>query len=353
MWTAIAGAMSHPPTTTTIQMNIGLTDIKAYRLAQEQSNLVSAFINPDPYITKVKTDVVYDDIITGVNRWGSIERYREELLKTENSMSKCGVEHVLFTCPDIECEGYGEVTELEYTCLNPFCEKCRPKIAWRKTKVLSDILKSYIKPRIFEVGWQGHHELNIKNIRAFRKDLIKLISYLRKKGMVNKWFYVIEFAYHKDGFNIHAHVVYDGRYTDQKLLSNQWLKVTGNSYIAHIQLVKNHKRAVNDMAKYLSKPFKGVSLARWVAVMKHTRMFSMSKNSSHRKLFEDTMNEESPDPSSLVTRRNISPIYRLKCRHCGLTLVPVGKVEPKEELDCKPPPDLHKNQRLLADFDSC
>ncbi|GAI43107.1 unnamed protein product, partial [marine sediment metagenome] len=169
-----------------------------------------------------------------------------------------------------------------------------------------------------------------------------------------KWFYVIEFAVHKDGYNFHVHVVFQGRYIDQNLLSKEWLRITGNSYIAHIQLVKNTKRALDDITKYLCKPFKGITLARWVAVLKGNRLFSASRNcltmkeQRFREIEEYMSGTSEQTPLNLLHRRANSS---LRCQYCGKALVPMGSITHEhDETGEIPPPDPIK-QRELKGFD--
>ena len=54
--------------------------------------------------------------------------------------------------------------------------------------------------------------------------------------------------------NLHCHAIVYAPYVSQKLLSETWLKITGDSFIVGIESVKHHKKAAWYVMKYIMKP---------------------------------------------------------------------------------------------------
>ena len=328
------------------------------------NSLANQLLNSDPYKEQIKTHVTYDDLRAGIDRWGTMGRYQAELTQTEALLAKCGVEHITYACPVQDCN---EQVELEYNCLNHYCTRgCLEKLSWRKHKAIYKVLKSYNHPRKFEIGWQGHHPLTSKNLALFKTNITRLIramshplivqdpdteEIIKLNPVIREWFYVIELVYNPDGFYYHAHVCYDGNYVKQKILSNLWKNASRGSTYAYIQEIKNLKQACNDVAKYLSKPFNGISLARWVAVLKGNKLFSRSQNPALKQAPDPAtetidllMSGTYENQASLVTGRSISTGNR-RCSSTGLTcqihnkpMIPLSKKESRSFEDSIPPP---------------
>lgn len=55
-------------------------------------------------------------------------------------------------------------------------------------------------------------------------------------------------------WNVHLHLIADGLFFDQAMLSNMWHDVTGDSYIVHIKAVYDRAGCGDYIAKYLTKP---------------------------------------------------------------------------------------------------
>ena len=52
----------------------------------------------------------------------------------------------------------------------------------------------------------------------------------------------------------HLHVLLDSKFLRHKDISAEWFRITGDSFITDIRLIKDHKHAAHYMTKYLTKP---------------------------------------------------------------------------------------------------
>ena len=68
------------------------------------------------------------------------------------------------------------------------------------------------------------------------------------------WFIEVKLSKDKARWHPHLHVIVEGSYVDQKLLSRCWLHVTGDSYIVDIRAIDNARHRVMYVTKYATKP---------------------------------------------------------------------------------------------------
>jgi hypothetical protein len=76
--------------------------------------------------------------------------------------------------------------------------------------------------------------------------------------------------------NLHLHALVYGPFIPQSRLSESWFKITGDSYIVHIEPIRDPKHAVAHILKYISKPPKRESfrdLAEYSLSIKGSRRF--------------------------------------------------------------------------------
>lgn len=60
-----------------------------------------------------------------------------------------------------------------------------------------------------------------------------------------------------DEWHPHLHIIYEGKNFPHHLIKSDWLAVTGDSDIVHIEYVYNRSRALGYVAKYAAKPIDG------------------------------------------------------------------------------------------------
>lgn len=66
-------------------------------------------------------------------------------------------------------------------------------------------------------------------------------------------FLELTYNHDKGTWHPHLHVLCDGRYLPQPVLSAEWLAITGDSFICDVRLVRNKNRAAAYVAKYATK----------------------------------------------------------------------------------------------------
>lgn len=109
------------------------------------------------------------------------------------------------------------------------------------------------------------------------------------------WTAEIKPGKHEGTWNVHLHMLVDGKYFDQKSLSAAWLKATGDSYVVDVRKVNSVKGAAWYVAKYVAKPgdFTKMSdeeICCYATAVKGRRLFgTFGKLHSMKDLEEETV----------------------------------------------------------------
>jgi len=118
---------------------------------------------------------------------------------------------------------------------------------------------------------------------------------------------VIETTYNKQTqqWHLHLHLIIDGSFFPQKLLSKAWLEVTGDSPICDIRPVPDRRKAVAYMAEYVAKP---VELHTWdddviceFADAMHGVRMVMTFGKAHKATVESAEPESESKATTFVT----------------------------------------------------
>ena len=92
------------------------------------------------------------------------------------------------------------------------------------------------------------------------RKLVSCFSRLRARKLWKRTqeggccFVEIKRSSNADRWNVHLHIITEGRYMPQNELSKAWKAITGTSYIVDIRAVKNAEHAAKYVTKYASKP---------------------------------------------------------------------------------------------------
>lgn len=158
----------------------------------------------------------------------------------------------------IFCEHCGFVHRFKISCGRRTCPVCRRK--W---------FGYHFKP-LFEVvdEWEIVHSLTLttRNIpdgefgRYHVKQIRDWFSQLRRRFRreISGGFYVVQATNRGKGWHLHLHIIFEGKYIPQKVISNAWEKITGGSYIVDVKDVKDARKAI----RYLLADFSGAPRIR-------------------------------------------------------------------------------------------
>jgi hypothetical protein len=103
-------------------------------------------------------------------------------------------------------------------------------------------------------------EKNVPSLdKKYFSGLRGRVTKLRHRAIFQKCvggFYGIEVTYNSETktWHVHVHMVADTPYIPQDKLSDEWLDITGNSFVVDIREIKDPEKASKEVAKYIVKP---------------------------------------------------------------------------------------------------
>lgn len=145
----------------------------------------------------------------------------------------------------------GELLFMRNGCNLRWCPKCR----WRSAKKQTNRIKSMT----------GHLRVMMLSIRSSDRPLSEQIEHLKKsfrrlrqmkswKKYVNYGCGAVEVTFNNlsGQWHPHLHIIWNGSYYPQKLLSSMWCKATNGSTYVYVQKISG-KKAMDYVSKYLTK----------------------------------------------------------------------------------------------------
>lgn len=167
------------------------------------------------------------------------------------------------------CAHCGHLLQVKMSCGKRTCPVCRRK--WFGYHY--GALKKYVST------WSQVYflTLTLKNIpdgqmtRWHIKRLREAFSKLRYrfKGAIQDGFYIIQATNCGEGWHLHVHVLYRGKYVSKAAISEAWREITKGSYIVDIKRVERFQKAL----QYLLSDFSGKPRVREQDVETYNRVF--------------------------------------------------------------------------------
>ena len=103
--------------------------------------------------------------------------------------------------------------------------------------------------------WKNIDKVDVDTFKNYRNDFTK--KFLRCKELKNKIFgglYAFDYTINEKTkyYNFHLHCLcFLNEYIPQKILSELWLRITGNSYIVDIRKINDIKNGIAEVMKYI------------------------------------------------------------------------------------------------------
>lgn len=140
-------------------------------------------------------------------------------------------------------------------CKDRFCPTCGRERSWRIANALAAKVKDQ-KHRFITLTLRHHGE----TLRELVDKLLLCFKALRRTPLwrtsIRAGAAFLEIR-KSNGWHPHLHLVTFGSYMHHKALSLTWLKVTGNSSVVDIRLIRDPLETVRYVTKYASKPLDG------------------------------------------------------------------------------------------------
>lgn len=144
------------------------------------------------------------------------------------------------------------------TCHDRFCIPCarershtvaanvKDQLRDRPARFLTLTLRSTTEPL---------DRLLLKLSSAFRR--LRSTAFWRKRVTGGCAFLEVKWIEETTRWHAHMHVIVQGRYLKQTLLSKHWHRITQDSYVVDIRMARDAEAVANEVAKYATKPLSG------------------------------------------------------------------------------------------------
>lgn len=142
------------------------------------------------------------------------------------------------------------------SCHLRFCPLCAKTRELRVRENTANWLRKTRYPKFLTLTL-AHSEDDLSNqisrLYDCWKHLRRLIHFKsRAKGGI--WFFQIKKSKQDGCWHPHLHCVLEGGYISQKILSKEWLRITGDSLIVDIRRIRSIDKASEYVARYASQP---------------------------------------------------------------------------------------------------
>lgn len=148
------------------------------------------------------------------------------------------------------------------SCRDRLCPRCqRSRGLAIRERVLS-VVQTFNAPR-FATLTLAHREESLDSMRRRAADAFRLLRQQpewRERVKSGVWVIEVTLNAASGKWHLHVHLLIDGTFFPQALLSKVWHRVTGDSMICDIRAVPDRAKAVAYMADYVAKP---VELSIW------------------------------------------------------------------------------------------
>lgn len=156
------------------------------------------------------------------------------------------------------CSKCGYFYPVTMRCGDRTCPECRLKDYYRLLGSYRSFLMSKQRLRLITLTLRGRPLVLTKSrLNRLRKCFLTLIHQKFYKSVLTGGFYSIEakksYKNNPAGWNVHIHILAEGGFINQKRLSNDWFKITGDSYIVDIRSAFSGVGGFKYVLKYLTK----------------------------------------------------------------------------------------------------
>lgn len=158
--------------------------------------------------------------------------------------------------PSIRTNSEGNPSVSLMRCRDRLCPLCSRFTARRTSARVEHVIGEWDQCRHLTLTLESSEEPLGKQIDLLLASFRRLRQRGFWKKVVRGGIGTMEITYNRstDRWHPHLHVLLDGRYVSHSIISDEWSKVTGGSFIVYIQATHSKRDAARYIAKYVSKP---------------------------------------------------------------------------------------------------
>lgn len=233
-------------------------------------------------------------------------------------LAKCCSEPVICVAGEND-----EIRIREKRCKSRICPLCRKERARACFCRTLDIVKRMNSPRFITLTIKHSHEPLRVQLMRLRGCFAKLRRRDSWKDHVSGGIYTIEITWNStdESWHPHIHIIADGSFYSQAELSNEWHRVTGDSYRVDIRRCNSQTQLASYITSYVSKcddvrRFPAAQLADWALSVESIRLIQTFGSYHAIKIDED---ETLATPELRIIREIADPRPIAMIAHYGST----------------------------------
>lgn len=148
------------------------------------------------------------------------------------------------------------------TCDNRVCPDCAQRatarLLARYVPAIAKLMEEYPKHRLRTIVFTRVITLGDDGFKEIAQEGFKLIQKVMRKVVGEKWNkdgagMLVNWEVGSNGLKLHYHAVYFGDWVEQRKLSTEWKKATGDSYVVWVSGIKHNKGDWEKKVKYTLK----------------------------------------------------------------------------------------------------
>ena len=167
----------------------------------------------------------------------------------------------------LECRKYawfsrnsetGKIKVVANACRLRWCPVCAQAKQYHIRETVSEWLRGVTKPRFLTLTCSHSSDALAVQIDHLYKSfrLLRQHKAISRKIRGGIWFFQLKLSTRDHCWHPHLHILLDSNYIDQKELSLEWMRTTGNSYIVDIRAIKDPHKISDYVSRYCAKPCK-------------------------------------------------------------------------------------------------
>lgn len=172
-----------------------------------------------------------------------------DLLKRFNRVQNC------CACPEVRVTESGEPSLRMNNCRDRLCPRCQRHRAWRTSARVSQLVMTFNAPRFMTLTLKHRVESLSQMLDRVHNGFRALRRLPEWKARVVSGVWAVQATYNRSTghWHAHLHLIADGQYFPQKILSDLWKVATGDSTVVDIQAVPDRNKIAGYVASYVTK----------------------------------------------------------------------------------------------------
>lgn len=165
----------------------------------------------------------------------------------------------------LECRHYawfarntdtGKVKVIANSCHLRWCPVCAEVKRMQIKTAVAQWLRTVKKPKFMTFTLKHSKESLSDQIKRLYKAyrLFRQHKFLKKKQRGGVWFFQLKRSEKTHEWHPHLHVVVDMDYINKVEIQDEWLLVTGDSFVVDVRAIKDPGKVVDYVSRYCAKP---------------------------------------------------------------------------------------------------